>query len=53
MIARLKGRGFAKLAAVSLRENHAFERLARRHGFAVERADGDAYWWQLPLTEAS
>jgi GNAT superfamily N-acetyltransferase len=51
LIARLKGRGFTKLVAVSLRENHAFEALARRHGLTVERAESDAYWWVLPLVE--
>ena len=51
LIARLKERGFTKLVAVSLRENHAFDALARRIGFTVERADGDALWWVLMLAE--
>lgn len=52
LIARLKASGFERLAAVSLRDNHAFEALARRAGFTVERADGDAMWWMLLLEEA-
>ena len=49
LIARAKERGYAKLVAVSLRENHPFEALARRFGFTVERAEGDAFWWVLLL----
>jgi GNAT superfamily N-acetyltransferase len=52
LILHLKVSGFSRLSAVSLRDNHAFEALARRCGFTVERADGDALWWMLLLEEA-
>ncbi len=52
LVEQLKARGFSRLAAVSLRDNGAFEALARRTGFTIERADGDALWWMLLLDEA-
>lgn len=51
LIGHLKERGFVKLVAISLHGNSAFEALARRVGFTVERADGDALWWVLMLAE--
>jgi GNAT superfamily N-acetyltransferase len=51
LVAELKQRGFDRLVAVSLRENHAFDKLARRARFTVERVDGDALWWVLLLAE--
>ena len=50
LVARLKARGFLRLTACALRENHAFEHLAKRNGFVVEDADGAALRWVLPLT---
>jgi len=50
LIAELQRRGFAMLVAVSLRENAPFSALARRHALRVERAEGDALFWQRPLT---
>src|ERR1700682_4300346 len=38
LIARLKARGFQRLTACALRENHPFEHLAKRNGFVVEEA---------------
>lgn len=49
LIARLKERGFARLVAYSLRENHPFANLARHAGFEVDRAEGNALHWVLPL----
>ncbi|GAC1576439.1 MAG: hypothetical protein NVS3B7_09330 [Candidatus Elarobacter sp.] len=49
LIARLHERGFRHLQACSLRENRAFERLAKRSGFHVEQAEGAALRWSLPL----
>jgi len=50
LIARLKQRGLRRLIACSLRENRAFEHLARHAGFTVDLADGAAWRWVLPLT---
>ena len=49
LIVRLKERGFRRLTACALRENHPFEHLAKRNGFAVDDADGAALRWVLPL----
>ena len=49
LIARLKERGFRRLTACALRENHPFEHLAKRNGFVVDEADGAALRWVLPL----
>jgi acetyltransferase len=49
LIARVKARGYTRLVACALRENHAFERLARHAGFVVDQADGAAWHWVLPL----
>lgn len=53
LIERLRERGFTTLVAVSLRENVPFSALARRHGLEVERAEGDAFFWQLALSAAA
>ena len=45
----LPSRGIRRVVAISLRENHGFERLARRAGLRVERADGDTLHWSLAL----
>jgi RimJ/RimL family protein N-acetyltransferase len=50
LIARLKGRGFRRLTACALRENHPFEHLAKHAGFHVEKAEGAALRWVLALT---
>ena len=50
LIARLKERGFRRLIACALRENHPFEHLAQHAGFHVEEADGAALRWVLTLT---
>ncbi len=49
LIERVKARGLRRLVACALRENHPFERLARRAGFRVDEADGAALHWVLPL----
>ena len=50
LIARLKARGFRRLIACALRENHPFEHLAKHAGFHVEEAEGAALRWVLALT---
>jgi GNAT superfamily N-acetyltransferase len=50
LIAALKKRGYRRLIACALRENHPLTTLVKHAGFAVERADGDALRWALPLT---
>lgn len=50
LIARLKARGFRRLIACALRENHPFEHLAKHAGFHVEESDGAALRWVLALT---
>jgi GNAT superfamily N-acetyltransferase len=50
LIARSRERGLRRLVACALRENHAFEHLARHAGFRVDEADGAAVHWVLPLT---
>ncbi len=50
LIAQLKERGFRRLIACALRENHPFEKLARHAGFHVEQSEGPALRWVLPLT---
>jgi GNAT superfamily N-acetyltransferase len=52
LIARLKERGFHRLLACALRENHAFEHLAKHAGFHVELAEGATFRWVLSLTAA-
>ena len=52
LIAQLKERGFRRLIACALRENHPFEHLAKRAGFHVEESDGAALRWVLALTNA-
>ena len=49
----LTARGFQRLVAISLRENHSFERLARSVGLRVDRADGDTLHWFLQLNETA
>jgi acetyltransferase len=49
LIARLKARGVRRLVACALRENRAFEHLARHAGFVVDQADGAAWHWTLSL----
>ena len=50
LIARVRARGFRRLIACALRENHPFEQLARHAGFRVDEAAGAALHWVLPLT---
>jgi GNAT superfamily N-acetyltransferase len=52
LIARLKERGFRRLMACALRENRAFEHLAKHAGFHVEQAEGNTFRWVLALTAA-
>jgi GNAT superfamily N-acetyltransferase len=49
LIARLRTLGYRELVASALRENKAFAALARRHGFTMQRVDGIALRWVLPL----
>jgi GNAT superfamily N-acetyltransferase len=49
LIACLKERGFQRLLACALRENHAFEHLAKHAGFHVELAEGATFRWVLAL----
>lgn len=49
LIARLRARGYRKLIACAMRENHPFDRLAKRAGFHVETADGATLRWALAL----
>jgi acetyltransferase len=49
LIGHLRERGFRRLIACALRENHPFEHLARRAGFHVEVSDGAALRWVLSL----
>jgi len=49
LIARLKTRGYRRLLACALRENHAFEHLAKHAGFHVEQAEGATFRWVLAL----
>lgn len=49
LIARVRERGFRRLVACALRENHPFAHLAKHAGFAVEHVDGVALRWVLPL----
>ena len=46
----LNERGFQRLVACALRENHAFEHLAKRAGFHVEQAEGATFRWVRALT---
>jgi GNAT superfamily N-acetyltransferase len=49
LIAGLQARGYRRLIAFALRENHPLTTLVKHAGFAVERADGNALRWVLPL----
>jgi GNAT superfamily N-acetyltransferase len=49
LVARLKARGLRRLIACSLRENRAFEHLARHAGMVVDQAEGPTWRWALPL----
>ncbi|MEA2688518.1 MAG: hypothetical protein QOD51_1125 [Candidatus Eremiobacteraeota bacterium] len=49
LIERLRQRGFRRIFACALRENHPFERLAKRAGFHVEQAEGATFRWVLAL----
>ena len=50
LIAWLKEHGYRRLLACALRENHAFEHLAKHAGFHVDEADGATFRWVLALT---
>jgi len=50
LIVRLKERGFQRLIACALRENHPFSQLAKNAGFVVEQVEGIALRWVLPLS---
>jgi GNAT superfamily N-acetyltransferase len=50
LIGQLTARGYRRLIACALRENHPLTHLVKHAGFAVERADGQALRWVLPLS---
>ncbi|HEY0394863.1 MAG TPA: GNAT family N-acetyltransferase [Candidatus Elarobacter sp.] len=50
LVVHLRERGVLRLVACALRENRAFEHLARHAGFVVDQAEGAAWHWTLPLT---